>query len=38
MVVMRNAYEISLHGKPEEKGPLGRTRCAWENNIRKDLL
>jgi hypothetical protein len=24
-------------GKPEEKRPLGRLRCRWEDNIRMDL-
>ena len=24
-------------GKPEEKRPLGRPRCIWENNIKIDL-
>jgi hypothetical protein len=32
----RNAYRI-LVGKPEEKRPLGRPRCRWEDNIRMDL-
>jgi hypothetical protein len=32
----RNACRI-LVGKPEEKGPLGRPRCRWVNNIKKDL-
>jgi hypothetical protein len=26
-----------LVGKPEEKRPLGRLRCRWENNIKMDL-
>jgi hypothetical protein len=29
---IRNAHKI-LDGKPEEKRPLGRPRCRWENNI-----
>jgi hypothetical protein len=33
---MRSEYKI-LVGKPEEKKPLGRPRCGWEDNIRKDL-
>jgi hypothetical protein len=33
---MRNAYNI-LVGKPEEKRPLGRPRCRWENNIKIDI-
>ena len=24
-------------GKPEEKRPLGRPRCRWEENIKMDL-
>jgi len=24
-------------GKPEDKGPLGRHRCRWGNNIKMDL-
>jgi hypothetical protein len=30
---MRNAYNI-LVAKPEGKGPLGRPRRRWEDNIR----
>jgi hypothetical protein len=26
-----------LVGKPEEKSPLGRPRCRWEDNIKMDL-
>ena len=26
-----------LVGKPEEKGPLGRPGCRWEDNIKMDL-
>jgi hypothetical protein len=33
---MRNAYSI-LFGKPEGKGPLGRPRRRWEDNIKMDL-
>jgi len=33
---MRNVYKI-LVSKPEEKRPLGRPRCRWENNISMDL-
>ncbi|PNF26770.1 hypothetical protein B7P43_G18233 [Cryptotermes secundus] len=33
---MRNAYRISV-GNPEEKIPLGRARCRWVNNIKRDL-
>jgi hypothetical protein len=29
-------YEV-LVGKPEEKRPLGRPRCRWENMIRMNL-
>ena len=32
----RNAHRV-LVGKPEGKGPLGRARRRWEDNIRKDL-
>jgi hypothetical protein len=32
----RNAYRL-LVGKPERKRPLGRPRCRWVDNIRKDL-
>ena len=32
----RDVYRI-LVGKPEGKGPLGRPRCRWENNINMDL-
>jgi hypothetical protein len=32
----RNAYRL-LVGKPEEKGPLGRLRRRWVDNIRMDL-
>jgi hypothetical protein len=32
----RNSYRL-LVGKPEEKRPLGRPRCRWEDNIRMDL-
>jgi hypothetical protein len=27
-----------LLGKSEEKRPLGRPRCRWVNNIKKDLI
>jgi hypothetical protein len=32
----RNAYRISV-GKPEGKGPLGRPRRRWVDNIKMDL-
>jgi hypothetical protein len=32
----RNAYRI-LVGKPEGKRSLGRPRCRWLDNIKKDL-
>jgi hypothetical protein len=32
----RNAYRI-LVGKPERKGPLGRSRYRWEDIIKIDL-
>jgi hypothetical protein len=31
-----HAYRISME-KPEGKGPLGKSRRRWEDNIRKDL-
>jgi hypothetical protein len=31
-----NTYSI-LVGKPEGKGPLGRQRRRWVDNIKKDL-
>jgi hypothetical protein len=33
----RNAYML-LVGKPEGKGPLGRSRSRWIDNIKMDLL
>jgi hypothetical protein len=32
----RNAHKI-LVGKPEGKGPLGRPRRRWADNIKMDL-
>jgi len=32
----RGVYRF-LVGKPEERRPLGRLRCRWEDNIRMDL-
>jgi hypothetical protein len=32
----RGVYRV-LVGKPEEKGPLGRPRHRWEDNIKMDL-
>jgi 3-oxoacyl-ACP reductase-like protein len=32
----RGLYRI-LVGKPEGKRPLGRPRCRWDDNIKKDL-
>ena len=32
----RSAFTI-LTGKPAEKGPFGRPRRRWEDNIRMDL-
>ena len=32
----RNAYRV-LVGKPDGKGPLGRPRRRWEDNIKMDL-
>ena len=31
----RGVYWV-LVGKPEGKGPLGRPRCRWEDNIKID--
>jgi hypothetical protein len=36
MVENRNACRI-LVGKPEEKGPVGRPRRRWVDNIKMDL-
>jgi hypothetical protein len=36
MGAKRNAYGI-LVGKREEKGPLGRPRRSWVDNIKMDL-
>jgi hypothetical protein len=36
MGLKRNAYRI-LVGKPEGKGPLGRPRHRWVDNIKMDL-
>jgi hypothetical protein len=33
----RKAYRL-LVGKPEGKGPLGRPRRSWVDNIRMDLV
>jgi hypothetical protein len=33
---VRGAYNI-LVGRPEERRPLGRPRCRWEDNIKMDL-
>jgi hypothetical protein len=32
----RDVYRV-LVGKPEEKRPMGRPRCRWEDNIKMDL-
>jgi hypothetical protein len=32
---MINAYYIVVR-KPERKGPLGRSRCRWDGNIKVD--
>jgi len=32
----RGVYRV-LVGKPEGKGPLGRTRRRWEDNVKMDL-
>jgi hypothetical protein len=36
MVERRGVYRV-LMWKPEGKGPLGRPRRKWENNIKRDL-
>jgi len=36
MVEVRGVYRV-LVGKPEGKRPLGRPRCRWVDNIRRDL-
>ena len=36
MEQLRNEYRV-LVGKPESKGPLGRPRRRWEDNIKMDL-
>jgi hypothetical protein len=36
MEKMRNVYNI-LDGNPDVKGPLGRRKRRWEDNIRIDL-
>ena len=36
MVERRGVYRV-LVGKPEGKGPLGRPRRRWEDNIKMDL-
>jgi hypothetical protein len=33
----RNTYRL-LVGKPERKRPIGRLRCRWMVNIKKDLV
>jgi hypothetical protein len=32
----RGMYRVSV-GKPDEKRPLRRPRCRWEDNIKLDL-
>jgi hypothetical protein len=34
---IRNEYTL-LVGKPEGKGPLGRPRHRWEDNIKMELM
>jgi hypothetical protein len=36
MAEVRGAYNILVE-RPEEKRPLGRPRCRWEDNIKMDL-
>jgi hypothetical protein len=33
---VRNAYKLSAR-KPDERRPLARPRCRWEDNIKTDL-
>jgi hypothetical protein len=33
----RNVYRL-LVGKPEGKRPLGRQRCRWVDNIKRNLV
>jgi len=33
----RRGIHSVLVGKPEGKRPLGKRRCRWEDNIKKDL-
>jgi hypothetical protein len=32
----KDVYRV-FEGKPEGKGPHGRPRCRWEDNIKMDL-
>jgi len=36
MEVRRGAYWVLVE-TPEEKSPLGRPRCRWEGNIKKNF-
>jgi len=36
MMERRGVYRV-LVGKPEGNYPLGRPRCRWENNIKRNL-
>jgi hypothetical protein len=36
MRAKRKAYKISV-GRSEEKKPLGRPRCKWEDDIKMEL-
>ena len=36
MELCRNAYRVLVR-KPEGKKSLGRPRCRWEDNIKRDL-
>jgi len=31
-----NKYRV-LVGKPEKRNPIGRPRCRWEDNIKKNF-
>jgi hypothetical protein len=34
---MRNAYKIMVR-KPDGKGPVGKYRCRWEDNIKEEHI
>jgi hypothetical protein len=37
LMAERRSKNRVLVGKPEDKRPLGRPRCRWENNMKIDL-